>query len=92
MAVINNQVVIEYNMEIIKDATWSNNTRAVPKLYRIISWKRSKDGQLHWKQINCPQKDFQSMKGYYNTLSVPVVFYNRDKGTMENSVPISVNL
>jgi hypothetical protein len=91
MVVINNQIVIEYDTHIEYDKTWGNKS-IVPKLYRIISWKRSPDGQLHWKEIKCPQTTFSSMKGYYNTLSVPVVFYNKDKGTMENSIPDSVNL
>jgi hypothetical protein len=91
MVLINNQIVIEYDTHIESDGQWGNETK-VPQLYRIISWKRSPDGELQWKEIKCPQNTFGSMKGYYNTLSVPVVFYNRDKGTMENSIPVPVNL
>jgi hypothetical protein len=91
MVLINNQIVIEYDTHIESDGQWGNETK-VPQLYRIISWKRSPNGELQWKQITCPQDTFASMKGYYNTLSVPVVFYNRDNGTMENSIPVPVNL
>ena len=91
MVVFNNQIVIEYDTSI-KFNSHTGKETLIPKLYRIISWKKSPDGQLHWKEIRCPQNTFESMKGYYEAMSVPVVFYNKDKGTMENSIPDSVNL
>jgi len=86
------QIVVEYDMVLEEDRAWGKRT-LVPIKHRIISWrKEGEDTPLKWKEINCPQNSFHGIKGYYNTLGVPVLFYNRNRKQMEKTLPTSVNL
>ncbi len=55
-------------------------------LTRIISWT-SKNGNTKWKELNCPQKSFHGMRGYYRTLGLDVQFYNRTTKTFHRNLP-----
>tara|TARA_B100000902_G_scaffold387641_1_gene432052 strand:- start:674 stop:955 length:282 start_codon:yes stop_codon:yes gene_type:complete len=86
------QIVVEYDEVMEYDKTWGKR-KLVPVKNRIISWrKETEDSSLAWKEIKCPQQTFHGIKGYYNTLGVPVIFYNRNRNQMEKSLPTSVNL
>jgi|TARA_R110000824_G_scaffold196955_11_gene380239 hypothetical protein len=80
------QIVIEYNVVKKHDATWDKTTiKNIP--YRIISWTRTDDGKLAWKELKCPQTTFYGIQGYYRTLGLPVIFYNRDTKKMHKNLP-----
>jgi len=53
---------------------------------RIISWT-FKDGKTNWKELNCPQKSFHGMRGYYRTLGLDVQFYNRTTNSFHRNLP-----
>lgn len=86
------QIVVEYNeVERRKEAYGEKERIAIP--FRIISWR--KDGEespLVWKEIQCPQKTFFGINGYYGTLGLGVQFYNRTTKKMHKDPPKSVNL
>lgn len=86
------QIVVEYDEVMEHDKTWGHR-KLVPVKNRIISWRKEKeDTPLGWKEIKCPQNTFYGIKGYYETLGVPVLFYNRNRKEMEKSIPKSKNL
>ena len=86
------QVVVEYDEVVEHDRAWGTRT-INPVKHRIISWRKdTEDSPLGWKEITCPQNTFYGIKGYYNTLGVPVLFYNRNRKEMEKSIPKSKNL
>ena len=69
------QIVVEYDIKRIPNPQ-SGSLQLKPILKRIVSWT-NKNGKMSWKEISCPQKTFFGINGYYETLRVPVVFYNR---------------
>ena len=85
------RIVVEYTMEQMND---ENRTypRIEPKLRRIVSWRKLSDTPLEWKILNCPQKTLYGVKGYYNTLGLPVEFYNVSQNEWHSQLPQSVNL
>jgi len=84
------RIVVEYTMNLKHDRMTSER-RLNPEVKRIISW-RKEDGEMKWKQLQCPQKSFYGIKGYYGTLGMQVLFYNVDKNDWHKNLPKSVNL
>ena len=85
------RIVVEYNMIQSTDRI-RNERRLNPEVKRIISWKGGTNQPTQWKELQCPQKSFYGIKGYYGTLGLPVLFYNVDKKTWHKDLPKSVNL
>lgn len=79
------RIVIEYD-EVKNRNVAMGRSSIDPVFKRIISWLH-KDGEMTWKEIKCPQKSFYGMKGYYNTLGVSVLFYNRTKNEWHKNLP-----
>lgn len=77
-------IAVEYTPKRIKVKDGSYQFH--PILDRIISWT-NQDGSMSWKEIKCPQKTFDSIRGYYQTLGLPVVFHNRATNVWSNSPP-----
>ena len=84
------RIVVEYDMKEKRDKV-RGERRLNPEVKRIISW-RKEDGVMKWKQLKCPQNTFYGIKGYYGTLGLSVLFYNRNRKRMEKTLPTSVNL
>ena len=79
------RIVIEYD-EVKNRNVAMGRSSIDPVFKRIISWLPM-DGEMTWKEIKCPQKSFYGMKGYYNTLGVSVLFYNRTKNEWHKNLP-----
>lgn len=79
------RIVIEYDVVVHHNDVMAKSMKK-PVFKRIISWV-SKDGKMTWKEIKCPQNSFYGMKGYYNTLGVSVLFYNRTTNEWHKNLP-----
>ena len=77
-------IAVEYTPKRVKHGEGMYEYR--PVLDRIISWT-NQNGSMSWKEIKCPQESFDSIKGYYQTLGLPVVFLNRATNVWSNSPP-----
>lgn len=79
------RIVVEYDVVKERDIKMGRSeTKSLIK--RIISWK-GEHGKMTWKEIKCPQNTFYGIKGYYNTLGVSVLFYNRTKNKWHKNLP-----
>jgi len=85
------RIVVEYTMKERRDRIRGNRSLH-PEPKRIISWSQGSATSSRWKEVKCPQNTFFGIKGYYNTLGIPVLFYNVDKKEWHNDLPKSVNL
>ncbi len=85
------RIVVEYTMNEKRDRIRGDRSLH-PQPKRIISWTQGKDNRMDWKVITCPQNTFYGIKGYYNTLGIPVLFYNVGKNQWHKDLPKSVNL
>jgi len=79
------RIVVEYDVVKERDIKMGrSSTKSVFK--RIISW-RGEGGKMTWKEVKCPQNTFYGIKGYYNTLGVSVLFYNRTTNKWHKNLP-----
>ena len=85
MVGVGRSIVVEYRPEKLMVGDY-NKIELRPVLERIISWKND-GGKLSWKEIKCPQSSFPSIKGYYNTMGLPVVFFNKSSNAWSKSPP-----
>jgi|TARA_B100001996_G_scaffold105470_1_gene79367 hypothetical protein len=88
---VTRRIVVEYTQKLTRDKI-RGERRLVPELDRIISWRKEPDGRLVWKEVKCPQNSWYGIKGYYGTLGLPVLFYNKDKNRWHKNLPETMNL
>ncbi len=85
MSKVGRSIVVEYRPQKMRVGDY-NSIQLNPVLERIISWT-NKDGKMSWKEIKCPQSSFVGMKGYYNTMGLPVMFFNKASNAWSKSPP-----